>query len=390
MLNFKVIARSTQTQARAGEFNTLHGPVATPLFMPVGTQGTVKALIPEELETLGARIILGNTYHLYLRPGVEVIRPFGGLHGFMGWNGPILTDSGGFQVFSLAALRRVTEEGVAFQSHIDGARHLLSPELATHVQLAFGSDILMCLDQCVAYPAAPDHLRRALELTTRWAARCRQTWETHDGPKGALFGIVQGGMDPGLRAESVRRLRALDFPGYALGGLSVGEPPPIMYATAAATLPLLPDDRPRYIMGVGTPEDLVELVARGADMFDCVMPTRNARNGQFFTPAGTLNIRNARFRQDAAPVDPACDCYTCRRFSRAYLRHLFVARELLAYRLASIHNLRFYIRLLAAIRSAILEDRFVEFQHAFQAQRQRPSTLGTPAPRASGNQAASG
>jgi queuine tRNA-ribosyltransferase len=379
MPDFKVVARSSETQARAAELRTLHGPVATPVFMPVGTQGTVKALIPEELEALGARIILGNTYHLYLRPGMEVIRRFDGLHGFMGWRGPILTDSGGFQVFSLAALRRVTEEGVAFQSHIDGSRHLLTPELATQVQLTLGSDILMCLDQCVAFPAAPEDLRRALELTTRWAARCRQTWEAHDGPKGALFGIVQGGMDPALRAASVVQLRALDFPGYALGGLSVGEPPPVMYATAAATLPLLPDDRPRYIMGVGTPEDLVALVARGADMFDCVMPTRNARNGQFFTPAGTLNIRNARFRQDTSPVDPDCDCYTCRRFSRAYLRHLFIARELLAYRLASIHNLRYYVRLLAAMRRAILDDRFTEFQRAFQARRQPLPATEAPA-----------
>jgi len=372
MLNFRIIARSTR--ARAGVFQTLHGPVETPIFMPVGTQGTVKAVTPEELQTLGARIILGNTYHLFLRPGVDVVRRFDGLHGFMGWDGPILTDSGGFQIFSLAGLRQVSEEGVVFQSHIDGARHMLSPEKATEVQLALGSDILMCLDQCVAFPAPPEDLRRALELTTRWASRCRTTWEAHAGPKGALFGIVQGGMDPALRAESINQLRALDFPGYALGGLSVGEPPALMYATAAHALPLLPEERPRYIMGVGTPEDLVELVARGADMFDCVMPTRNARNGQLFTAAGSLNLRNARFREDPAPVDPECDCYTCRRFSRAYLRHLFIARELLAYRLATLHNLRYYVRLMAAVRSAILEDRFAAFREEFRARRERLSS----------------
>ncbi|MDL2320941.1 tRNA guanosine(34) transglycosylase Tgt [Desulfosarcina sp. OttesenSCG-928-B08] len=371
MLSFVLTHRSGA--ARAGVFHTLHGPVETPVFMPVGTQATVKALSPEELVAAGARIILGNTYHLYLRPGVDVVRRFDGLHRFMHWDRPILTDSGGFQVFSLARLRKLTEDGYAFQSHIDGSRHLLSPEIATQTQMALNSDILMCLDQCLEYPASPDQTRTALELTTRWAKRCKTVWETQTEKQNSLFGIVQGGMVADLRQRSAEAITALDFPGYAIGGLSVGEPKALMMEMAACTLPLLPEDRPRYIMGVGTPADLVELVGMGADMFDCVMPTRNARNGQMFTEHGTLNIRNARFKTDESPVDLSCDCYTCRHYSRAYLRHLYIAGELLAYRLNSIHNIHYYVNLVGAMRQAILENRFAEFRIAFYDKQQKIS-----------------
>jgi queuine tRNA-ribosyltransferase len=369
-LSFALEARSTETAARCGAFQTAHGRVATPVFMPVGTLGTVKSLTPEDLQRAGAQIILGNTYHLYLRPGGEVIAPFGGLHRFMNWSGPILTDSGGFQIFSLAKLLQLSEEGATFQSHIDGSRHLLTPESAVDIQVTLDSDILMCLDQCIGYPAERATAKEALERTTRWAERCRVAWQATARPEAALFGIVQGGMFPDLRRASAEALKALDFPGYALGGLSVGEPVELMLAVAESALPLLPDDRPRYIMGVGTPENLVELVARGADMFDCVLPTRNARNGQLFTSRGTLNISNARFRSDPAPVDPDCACDTCRGYSRAYLRHLYTARELLAYRLNSIHNIHYYNELMAQMRRAIAEDRFQAFRRRFYAQRQ--------------------
>jgi queuine tRNA-ribosyltransferase len=338
--------------------------------MPVGTLGTVKALTPEDLQQAGAQIILGNTYHLYLRPGCEVIEPFGGLHRFMNWPGPILTDSGGFQIFSLTKLLKVDEEGATFQSHIDGSRHLLTPEKSVEIQIVLDADIIMCLDQCIGYPATKEATRAALDLTTRWAQRCRTTWQTQARPEAALFGIVQGGMFPDLRRLSAEALANMDFPGYALGGLSVGEPNDLMLEIAEASLPLLPSDRPRYIMGVGTPENLVELVARGADMFDCVLPTRNARNGQLFTSRGTLNISNARFRNDTAPADPDCTCYSCRNYSRAYLRHLYTARELLAYRLNSIHNIHYYIQLMGQIRRAIAENRFNAFRQTFYRMRQ--------------------
>ncbi len=370
-LSFSVHARSSETAARCGAFQTAHGQVKTPVFMPVGTLGTVKALTPEDLKEAGAQIILGNTYHLYLRPGCEVIAPFGGLHDFMHWPGPILTDSGGFQIFSLATLLKMSEDGATFRSHIDGSRHLLTPEKSIEIQITLDSDIIMCLDQCIGYPASREDARAALELTTRWAQRCKTTWQAKARPDAALFGIVQGGMFPDLRQQSAKALGDLDFPGYALGGLSVGEPTDLMLEIAEAALPLLPADRPRYIMGVGTPENLVELVARGADMFDCVMPTRNARNGQFFTSRGTLNISNARFRQDTAPIDSTCTCYTCRNYSRAYLRHLYTARELLAYRLNSIHNIHYYIHLMADIRQAIAEDRYHAFRQAFYRARQK-------------------
>jgi len=365
LLPFEISAQCTTTQARCGVLHTNHGVVHTPVFMPVGTLGSVKALTPEELQAAGAQIILGNTYHLFLRPGCDVIAKFGGLHRFMHWTGPILTDSGGFQIFSLARLQTISEEGVTFQSHIDGARHTLSPEKAVEIQIILDADIIMPLDWCIGYPAPRDTVLQALERTTRWAVRCRTVWQAQARPASALFGIVQGGMHMDLRRQSAEALVALDLPGYALGGLSVGEPTDVMLAVAESTLPLLPAAKPRYIMGVGTPANLVELVARGADMFDCVLPTRNARNGQLFTSAGTLNINNARFRSDERPIDPACDCYTCRHYARAYLRHLYAARELLAYRLNSIHNIHYYTHLMAGMREAIEESRFESFRRDF-------------------------
>ncbi|MFC1857684.1 tRNA guanosine(34) transglycosylase Tgt [Thermodesulfobacteriota bacterium] len=365
--NFEVIAESTETRARAGVMQTSHGPVDTPVFMPVGTLATVKALSPEELSDAGAQIILGNTYHLYLRPGCEVIHLFAGLHHFMNWHGPILTDSGGFQVFSLARLSRISEEGVKFQSHIDGSSHLLTPEKAIEIQLCLDSDLMMCLDDCIAYSADKKSAAKALDLTTQWAERCKQTWEGNE--KNALFGIVQGGMFPDLREKSVEDLLQIGFSGYALGGLSVGEPKETMLEISDIILPKLPDTKPKYVMGVGTPEDLIELVALGADMFDCVLPTRNARNGQLFTKSGTLNICNARFRTDKKPVMPGCVCYTCRNYSRAYLRHLYMTKELLAYRLNTIHNVYYYVNLMREARSAICADEFREFRADFYRQR---------------------
>jgi queuine tRNA-ribosyltransferase len=364
-MTFARHAQCPQTQARAGVLSVAHGEIPTPIFMPVGTQATVKALTPEELEALGARIILGNTYHLYLRPGTDVIARFGGLHDFMHWSGPILTDSGGFQVFSLADLSKIGEEGYAFQSHLDGgARHLLTPETAVKTQLALNSDIMMCLDQCIAYPSEFAVASDAADLTTRWAARCKAAWLESSGAN-RLFGIVQGGMHKELRRKSAEEIVALDFPGYAIGGLSVGEPKELMFEIAGHTLPLLPADKPRYIMGVGTPADLVELTALGADMFDCVMPTRNARNGQLFTSTGTINITNARHREAMEPIEPECACYTCRHYSRAYLRHLYLAKEILAHRLNTIHNLHFYLTLVKEMRMAIMDGTFEAFRAAF-------------------------
>jgi queuine tRNA-ribosyltransferase len=370
MLTFETTARSSTTPARAGRFDTVHGRVETPIFMPVGTLGTVKALPPEVLVAAGAQIILGNTYHLYLRPGCGVIEKFDGLHRFMHWERSILTDSGGFQVFSLAQLSKVDEAGYAFQSHLDGSRHLLTPERAMEVQFSLDSDIHMCLDQCIPYPADHPTAEAALELTTRWAQRCKIHWETRTDRHNSLFGIVQGGMYPDLRTRSAHELAGLDLPGYAIGGLSVGEPKALMLEMAAHTLPLLPVDKPKYIMGVGTPEDLVELTALGADMFDCVMPTRNARNGQLFTRRGKFNIANARFREDTRPLDENCGCYTCRHFSRAYLRHLYTAREIMAYYLNTLHNVHYYLNLVGDMRLAICEDRFDAFRREFYAARE--------------------
>ncbi|MGI6656694.1 MAG: tRNA guanosine(34) transglycosylase Tgt [Desulfobulbus sp.] len=358
--------RSSECSARCGELATLHGVVPTPIFMPVGTQATVKALTPENLIEAGARIILGNTYHLYIRPGHELIRSFGGLHGFMHWDRPILTDSGGFQIFSLQELARITEEGAAFRSHLDGARLFLSPEDAIHVQEALGADIMMALDTCIPYPANRDQAARATALTARWARRCRAV----QGETGQLlFGIVQGGMFPDLRLEAIEELVEIGFDGYALGGLSVGEPKELMEEILAACADRLPADQARYLMGVGTPEDLVEGVYYGVDMFDCVMPTRNARNGMLFTSQGRIVIKNARYQRDPRPLDEQCDCYTCRHYSRAYLRHLYQCREILAYQLNSIHNVHYYCSLMAAMRKAIAEDRFLAFRRGFYQQR---------------------
>ncbi len=364
---FSLIKKCPSTKARAGILKTPHGEIQTPIFMPVGTQATVKALSPEELDDLGAQIILGNTYHLYLRPGTSVIGRFGGLHGFMHWQKPILTDSGGFQVFSLAELSKISEQGYAFQSHLDGgAKHLLTPEGAVEVQMALNSDIMMCLDQCIAHPAEHRQAADASDLTTRWAKRCKDRWQAQQGCANLLFGIVQGGMYKDLRQRSVEEIVTIGFPGYAVGGLSVGEPKALMMEMAGHTLPLLPGDAPRYVMGVGTPSDLVEMIAMGADMFDCVMPTRNARNGQLFTSQGTLNINNACHRDDTGPIDPECRCYTCRHYSRAYIRHLLQAREILAHRLTTIHNLHYYLDLVKKVRMAILENRFEPFLKAFR------------------------
>ncbi len=338
--------------------------------MPVGTLGTVKSMTPEELSGCGVQIILGNTYHLYLRPGCDVIDASQGLHRFMNWNRPILTDSGGFQVFSLAALSKITEQGVTFQSHIDGSKHILTPEKAIEIQLCLGSDIMMCLDNCISYPATEEEAKKALEQTARWGERCKTVWDEKAENESWLFGIVQGGMFRDLRRQSVEHTVNTDFSGYAVGGLSVGEPREVMHEVAGYTIPMLPDSRPRYVMGVGTPEDLVEMVSFGADMFDCVMPTRNARNGQLFTEKGKLNICNSRFKKDSNPLEANCSCYTCQHYSRSYLRHLYMTKELLAYRLNTIHNIYYYISLMENIRKAIKKDCFDLFMQDFYTKRE--------------------
>ena len=361
-MRFEVLA--TDGAARRGRLTTAHGEVDTPVFMPVGTQATVKALTPADLETAGAQIVLGNTYHLFLRPGHEVIRELGGLHRFMGWPGAILTDSGGFQVWSLAKLRKITDEGVEFRAPLDGATRFLSPELVIEIQRALGSDIAMILDECLAYPATREATERSLALTLRWAERCRVAHAKGDRAQ-ALFGIVQGGTDEALRLRAAESTVALGFDGYAIGGLAVGEPKPQLYALTELVARALPADRPRYLMGVGRPDDLVECVGRGVDMFDCVLPTRNARNGQAFTSEGPVTIKQARWTRDPRPLDPHCACYTCQRFSRAYLRHLFVAEELLAYRLLTLHNVHFYLELMAGMREAIAARAFEAFRARF-------------------------
>lgn len=351
---FDILARDPRTQARLGRIVTPHGELTTPVFMPVGTQASVKTVTPEELLACGAEIVLANTYHLYLRPTHTLIRDLGGLHRFMHWERPILTDSGGFQVYSLASLRKLSEEGALFQSHLNGSRHLLTPEKAVEIQEAFGSDIAMVLDECVPYPAAYDYALASQELTTRWARRGKAAQRSSAQ---ALFGIVQGGMYADLREKSARELVELDFDGYALGGFSVGETKRLMYDLIAQTAACLPEEKPRYLMGVGTPADLLRCVKRGVDMFDCVMPTRNARNGYLFTRQGKLILKNARYAQDSRPVDPQCRCYTCQHYSRAYLRHLFIAEEILGPRLNTIHNLHYYMDVIHMIRSAIAAGR---------------------------------
>ncbi len=373
--------------ARRGVMTTAHGEVQTPAFMPVGTQGAVKGVLHRDLEQLRAEMLLGNTYHLYLRPGDDLIARRGGLHAFIGWPRPILTDSGGYQVFSLAARRTVAEDGVQFRSHLDGSAHLLTPEKAVDIQAQLGSDIAMVLDECVAHPSGEELVRPSMERTLRWARRARDRFLTFYGKMGrasfsgegcllrdgvivtnsgqAQFGIVQGGISPTLREESARGTVGIGFEAYAIGGLSVGEPADVMYNIVAGTTPCLPEDRPRYLMGTGTPQDLVESVARGIDLFDCVLPTRNARNGQLFTREGPINIKNARYAEDDRPPDPECGCYTCRTFSRAYLRHLFQAGEINASTLNTLHNLHFYLDTLRQIRDAIAFGRFESFRAAF-------------------------
>ena len=360
-IDFTLLRTDSDSHARLGRIITPHGEISTPAFAPVGTQATVKALDPRDLHELGAELILGNTYHLYLRPGADLVAEMGGLHGFMGWDGPILTDSGGFQVFSLAKTRRVTDEGVEFRSHIDGSRHLFTPEMVIHTQEQLGADIVMVLDEC-AEPNDRAYNEQALARTHAWAERCLHAQTRTDQ---ALFGIVQGGVFPDLRRQSAEFLTGLDFPGYAIGGLSVGETKEQMYSMLDITSPVLPENKPRYLMGVGAPEDLVEGVARGVDLFDCVLPTRLARNGALFTRAGRINIRNAQFARDAAPIEEGCQCYTCRSFSRAYLRHLFKAGELLASRLATIHNVHFLLELMRDIREAITTGSLQAFREEF-------------------------
>ena len=363
MFEFRLLKSAGAAGPRLGELHTSHGVVPTPVFMPVGTYATVKTLTPEDLLELGAGLILSNIYHLFLRPGIETIQALGGLHRFMHWDGAILTDSGGYQIFSLSQFRTISEAGVVFQSHLDGgAKHFLDPETVVALQEALGVDIMICLDECPGYPAPEDEVRRAADLTLRWAARSL-TARRREGA--ALFAVVQGGMLPDLRREQAEAMAALGFDGYALGGLSVGEPKELTFETVAATTASLPQDRPRYLMGVGTPEDLVEAVARGVDMFDCVLPTRNARNGMAFTSTGRVVIKNAAYGRDPRPLDEACSCYTCRNYSRAYLRHLFVSREILAFRLLTWHNLYYYLRLMANLRQAVAADAFAQFRREF-------------------------
>jgi len=387
MFSFSVVQKGKGTQGRVGRIETSHGVIDTPVFMPVGTQGTVKAMLPEMVKELGAQIILSNTYHLFLRPGHERIKKLGGLHKFMNWKGPILTDSGGFQIFSLADLRsKITDDGVEFQSHLDGGdRHFLTPELAIEIQETLGSDIMMVLDECLPFPATLKQARESMDLSLLWADRCLAARTSEN----ALFGIVQGGMYPELRREYIERLISpplckgrsggvdlppltppykggeCSFDGYAIGGLSVGEPIPMMYEMAQVCTATLPEDKLRYLMGVGTPEDLLECIDRGIDMFDCVLPTRNARNAHLFTSKGDLNIRNAEFAGDPDPIDDSCACYTCKNYSRAYLRHLAVSHEILSSMLNTIHNLHFYLNLLERTRLSIREGKFVEFKRDF-------------------------
>ena len=364
--NFQL--QHTDSSARTGELITPHGKALTPFFMPVATQATVKGLTPEEVRGVGAQVILSNAYHLYLRPGVETVSKLGGLHKFMGWDGPILTDSGGFQAFSMGPLRTVSDDGIKFRSHIDGSEHNFTPKLATANQEGLAPDIAMCFDQCIAYGATETEVRQAMDRTHRWAQDCfdvHQASPTGAASGQALFGIVQGGTFENLRDESARAISAIPFHGYAVGGLAVGENKEDMYRFTGQVTELLPQDKPRYLMGVGSPEDLVEGVARGIDMFDCALPTRVARNGSMFTPEGRVDISKARYAEQQGPLDETCDCYTCQNYSAAYLRHLFRAKELLGLRLASIHNLRFVLSLMERMRAAIFEDRFESFRREF-------------------------
>nr|WP_041720716.1 tRNA guanosine(34) transglycosylase Tgt [Alkaliphilus metalliredigens] len=362
-IRYELIKECKQSGARLGRLHTPHGVIDTPIFMPVGTQATVKTMTPEELKEMNAEIILSNTYHLYLRPGHETVERAGGLHKFMNWDGPILTDSGGFQVFSLGDMRTIKEEGVTFRSHIDGSKHFISPEKAVEIQTALGADIMMAFDECAPYPAERDYVKKSLERTSRWAKRCKEAHENTS--KQALFGIIQGGMYEDLRRQSAEEIIDLDFPGYAVGGLSVGEPKALMYEVLEYTTPLMPKDKPRYLMGVGSPDDLIEGVIRGIDMFDCVLPTRIGRNGTAMTSKGKVVIKNAKYKEDFEPLDPECQCYTCKNYSRAYLRHLIKANEILGMRLMTTHNLAFLLKLMKDVRGAIIEDRLLDFRKEF-------------------------
>ena len=366
-MQFKLLA--TDGIARRGELTLQHGTVQTPAFMPVGTYGTVKGMFPSDITNIGAEIILGNTFHLWLRPTTEIIKPFGGLHQFINWDKPILTDSGGFQVFSLGALRKISEEGVKFQSPIDGSKVFLTPELSMQIQRDLNSDIVMIFDECTPYPATEKEARESMELSLRWAARCKVA---HEGNPNALFGIVQGGMYENLRDVSLAGLTDIGFDGYAIGGLSVGEPKDEMLKILDHVPTKLPQDKPRYLMGVGKPEDIVEAVRRGVDMFDCVMPTRNARNGHYFVTDGVVRIRNSQYKVDQSPIDEHCDCYACLNFSRAYLHHLDKCGEMLGAMLGTLHNLRYYQRLMAGLRSAIENGTLSDFVSDFYARRDLP------------------
>lgn len=362
-VTFELKKTSKKGKARRGKVSTPHGSFETPVFMPVGTAATVKAMKPEDVSELGADIILSNTYHLYLRPGADVVKEAGGLHKFMNWNKPILTDSGGFQVFSLGDIRKITEEGVEFRSHLDGSKHMLSPEKSIEVQNALGSDIIMAFDECAPYPADRDYVKKSMEMTTRWLKRCKKAHKNTD--KQSLFGIMQGGMHVDLRIESAKQIVDLDLPGYAVGGLSVGEPKDIMYDVLEGSLDYLPQNKPRYLMGVGSPDCLFEGVERGIDMFDCVLPTRIARNGTAMTSLGSINIKNAKFEKDFTTLDPECDCYTCKNYSKAYLRHLYKSNEILSSMLLTTHNIRFLIKTMEDIRDAIDNDTFDELKKQF-------------------------
>jgi queuine tRNA-ribosyltransferase len=375
--DFELFASDQHSKARRGQLKTAHGVIDTPAFMPVGTQGSVKGVSPRELRELNAQIILGNTYHLFVRPGLDVIKHFSGLHNFMSWDGPILTDSGGYQIFSLVKLRKITEDGVEFQNHIDGARAFISPEIAMEIQAALGSDIAMVLDECVPYPCEYDYAAKSAELTTRWAKRCKAVAaslrDAHAAHSAAatnqlLFGIIQGGTFQDLRRASAQAIVDLYFDGYAVGGVSVGEPQEEMMRAVESAEPFLPADRPRYAMGLGTPPQLLEMVARGMDMFDCVLPTRLARNGTAFTAAGTLNLKNAEFALDKRPIEENCTCPTCREFMRGYIRHLIKAEEILGLRLVTLHNLHFYLNLMSRARTEIEGGTFNQFRKAFVAE----------------------
>ena len=356
--------------ARRGTFKTAHGTLQTPFFMTIGTVGAIKGLIPSEIRELGGQVILSNTYHLHLRPGEDTVQKAGGLHNFMNWDGPILTDSGGYQVFSLSGIRKLTEKGVEFQSHLNGEKIFLTPEKAVEIQTKLGSDIIMVLDECPAANKSREYVRQSLGLTTRWAERCKKSWELGAGSLeqnsgSKLFAIVQGGMHPDLRKESARQLMEIGFDGYAIGGLSVGEPNEVMYKILDEVTPVLPEDKPRYLMGVGTPENILEAVERGVDMFDCVLPTRNARHGHLYTSQGIVRIKRAQFKEDFSPLDPECSCYTCKNFTKAYLRHLFVANELLSLRLNTLHNVAFYLNMMRQVREAIELDCYAQFKTSF-------------------------